>query len=286
MSRFSFRPAILTMLALGAVQASAQHLWWKPKPSQIGYTCLYGEIQVLATAPTIYYCGCNWWPGAPAGGYTGIQDPGGGRHNMIFSIWDTSPTLHPSVVKQDPKTVSNRFGGEGTGAHTHYDYDWTLGKTYRYYVTKAQSANHENTLCTVYFFDDASKRWVDEATISCPNDSGVSVKTFGGGLNAFLENWSGRDKALPKLALYRMWLGTSADDLTPVTEGAGDGTWGVMNDAFFLAEGERSALDKVMQASENKRSPMIRGGADHPSLTVPPPPPPRSLVRQLEKLSD
>ena len=38
--------------------------------------------------------------------------------------WDTSPTLHPTVVQADPKAVFNRFGGEGPGAHTHLDYNW------------------------------------------------------------------------------------------------------------------------------------------------------------------
>ena len=284
MLRFPLRAAIQVTFALTTTLAQSQHLWWKPKPSPTGYTCLYGEIQVLATAPTIYYCGCTWWPGAPAGGYTGIQDQGGGRHNMIFSIWDTSPTLHPTVVSQDPKTVSNRFGGEGTGAHSHYDYDWKLGKTYRYYVTKKQDKTGENTLVTVYFYDDGARRWVEEATISCPNDSGVSVKTFGGGLNGFLENWTGQGRPTAKLALYRMWLGTSPKDLAPVTEAGGDGKWGVMNGSYYLAEGDQPALDQVIKSSVNKGSEAVTGDATHPTLTVPGKTLPHWLVRQLDGL--
>jgi hypothetical protein len=251
-----------------AVPAVAQHLWWHPKPSTTGYTCLYGEIEVLATGPSIYFCGCNWWPGAPAGGYTGIQDHGprdAGGHNMIFSIWDTSKDLHPQTVFHDTGAVSNRFGGEGTGAHTHQDYDWKVGKTYRYFALKKQDSTGANTLCTVFFFDDSKRDWVKEATIACPNDGHVSVKTFGGGLNAFLENWSGRNKELPKVAKYRLWLGTSARDLTPVTEGGGDGIWGVLDGSFFLAEGEATALDAVLA-----RRSVTRGDADHKRLTVEP----------------
>ena len=144
-------------LAITAAAALAQHLIWHPKPSAKPFTAIYGEIEVIATNKTIYYCGCNWWPGNPAGGYTGIQDPGGGRHNMIFSIWDTSPALHPSVVQADPRTVYNRFGGEGTGAHTHLDYAWPLGQTYRYYATKTQDATGDYTFTRLYFYDAGAR---------------------------------------------------------------------------------------------------------------------------------
>lgn len=234
--------------------AGAQHLWWQAPKSETGYTCLYGEIQVVATAPTIYYCGCNWWPGAPAGGYTGIQDQGNGRHNMIFSIWDTDKDLHPKTIQQDSLTVASRFGGEGTGAHTHLDYNWQVGKTYRYFATKKQDETGANTLVTVFFYDDAERHWVKEATIQSPNNGNVSVKTFGGGLNAFLENWSGQHKELPKLALYRMWLGTSPSDLQEVVRGQGDGKWGTKDTSFYLAEGDDSALAPLLVGTQEGSS--------------------------------
>jgi hypothetical protein len=230
--------------------ASAQHLWWKPDPTESGYTCLYGEVEVLATAPTIYYCGCNWWPGAPAGGYTGIQDQGNGTHNMIFSIWDTDKDLHPETVWKDPRTAATRFGGEGTGAHTHSDYNWQLGKTYRYFATKKQDASGANTLCTVFFYDEPGRRWVKEATISSPNNGNVSVKTFGGGLNAFLENWSGQNREAPKVALYRLWLGTTPKDLHEVLSGQGDGKWGATDIGFYLAEGDDLKLSQIPAGSQ------------------------------------
>lgn len=279
----SVKPLLLAFLALSAQVASAQHLWWKPKPSESRFTCLYGEIEVLSTSDAIYYCGCNWWPGRPAGGYTGIQDPGNGRHNMIFSIWDTSPTLHPSVTQADSRTVFNRFGGEGTGAHTHLDYHWELGKTYRYYAFKEQDSAGANTLTKLYFRDDQAGKWVHEATISNPNNGNVSVTTFGGGLNAFLENWLGKDRARPKLAVYRLWLGTSPKDLTNVTDGSGDGNWGVLNSSFYLAEGEDSALAPIM-ARYKGSGVLVRGGKRGEILSVPERNVPPSIVRALERL--
>lgn len=272
------------LVACAAPLAFSQHLWWKPKPSEKKFTCLYGEIEVLSTSDAIYYCGCTWWPGKPAGGYTGIQDPGGGRHNMIFSIWDTSPTLHPSVVEADPKAVFSRFGGEGTGAHTHLDYHWELGQTYRYYVTKEQDATKANTLTRVYYRDEQAKKWVHEATISNPNDGSVSVETFGGGLNGFLENWLGKDKARPKLAIYRLWLGTSPHDLVNVSDASGDGKWGVIQNTFYLAEGDDSALAPVFERAKGPGGQIVVGKKRGDILSVPPRRVPPSIVRALEKL--
>ena len=284
------KTAILTALSFslfGATitNAQAQHLWWKPTSSNKKFTCLYGEIEVLSTNKFIYYCGCNWWPGSPAGGYTGIQDQGGGRHNMIFSIWDTSPTLHPTIPEQEGRTQSNRFGGEGTGAHTHLDYNWELGKTYRYYVTKVQDATGANTLTKLYFMDEGLHKWVHEATISTPNDGHVSVTTFGGGLNAFLENWMGEERSKPKLALYRLWLGTTPNDLENVTSGAGDGKWGVLNDTFFLAEGDDSDLAAVIAKVQHSGTQVIRPKPGETTLTVKERRVPGSVVRSLQRLS-
>jgi hypothetical protein len=275
-----------TLLSLGfvAAAAQAQHLWWKPKAAAKPATCIYGEIEVLATNPAIYYCGCNWWPGKPAGGYTGIQDPGGTRHNMIFSIWDTTPDLHPRVTEADSKTIFSRFGGEGTGAHTHSDYYWQLNKTYRYFAEKVQDSTQANTLTKLYFYDEPSRRWVHEATISNPNNGDISVPTFGGGLNAFLENWMGQDKAAPKLAVYRLWVGTTPSNLVNVTDGQGDGKWGVLNGSFYLAEGEDSNLAPLFKKYKGTGG-VIAGSPKGSPLTVPERRIPKNIVRALEHLS-
>jgi hypothetical protein len=64
--------------------AQAQHLWWNLE-GQKEATCLYGEITVLATNPHIYYCGANWHPGDPAGGYCGIQHKSEKERRTIYS---------------------------------------------------------------------------------------------------------------------------------------------------------------------------------------------------------
>lgn len=232
------------------IGASAQHLWWNLNGEKNG-TCLYGEVTVLATAPHIYYCGANWHPGEAAGGYCGIQHNSEQERRTIFSIWDTSPTLHPTTTAADPKTVHNRFGGEGEGGHTHMIWNWNVGETFQFYVHK-QPGKDDSTDTLYYVFDRGTGSWVHSATINSPNGGKACVGTFGGGLNSFLENFAGKDKETPKLALYRLWLGTSVDSMKCLTKAQGDGTWGTLHGAYFLAEGEPKALDATFAAAKEK----------------------------------
>ena len=231
--------------------ASAQHLWWN-LDGQRDATCLYGEITVLATHPAIYYCGANWHPGEPAGGYCGIQDNSTRERRTIFSIWDTSPQLHPRVTEADPDTVFGRFGGEGEGGHTHMLWPWTTNETFQFFVRKQPGSETNTTDARYYIYDRRAGKWRHSATITSPDGGKRSVATLGGGLNSFLENFLGRDRELPKLALYRLWLGSSVDGLKCLTIARGDGLWGQLHGAYFLAEGNRTALDAVFSALEKE----------------------------------
>jgi hypothetical protein len=67
----------------------------------------------------------------------------------------------------------------------------------------------------------------------------------GGGLASFLENFTGKDRDVPKLALYRLWLGSEPGAMKCLTVARGDGTWGQLHDAYFLAEGRGKELDAL-----------------------------------------
>ena len=240
--------AAVIVLFLGG-SAQAQHLWWDLQ-GQHDATCGYGEITVLATQPAIYFCGANWHPGEPAGGYCGIQHNGPQERRTIFSIWDTTPELHPKVTAADPKTIFNRFGGEGTGAHTHMLWPWNVGDTFQFFVRKQPGQKPDTTDARYYIYDRTQEKWLHSATITCPNGGKKSVTTIGGGVNSFLENFAGRDKAVPKLALYRLWLGPNVDNLKCLTRAGGDGIWGQLYGAYFLAEGDKANLDAVFAQLE------------------------------------
>ena len=276
-----------TALLLAPGRTGAQHLWWDTRKLNDA-NCLYGEITVLATHHAIYYCGANWHPGEPAGGYCGIQHNGPQERRTIFSIWDTAPTLHPRVTQADPKTIFNRFGGEGEGAHTHMLWDWKAGETFQFFVQKRPGAAPGTTDARYYIYDRGSKQWRHSATITCPNgdkQSKASVATIGGGgLASFLENFAGQDRDVPKLALYRLWLGTDAGAMKCLTQAQGDGTWGQLHDAYFLAEGGRPALDTLYgQLQQQYGKPTFgREGAKLRPLTDKPIP--AAVIRELKAL--
>jgi len=254
-------PAFITWMAatlLLCAHAQAQHLWWNLE-GQTEATCLYGEITVLATQPAIYYCGANWHPGEPAGGYCGIQHNGLQERRTIFSIWDTSAELHPKVTEADPRTIFNRFGGEGTGSHTHMLWNWKIGETFRFFVRKQVGASPDTTDTRYYICDHSQDKWLHSATITSPNGGKKSVATIGGGLNSFLENFAGKDRAAPKIGLYRLWLGPSVDKMKCLTRAQGDGTWGQLHDAYFLAEGDGTQLAKVFSVLEKDHGKPVFG---------------------------
>ena len=270
------------MLLLACTTAHAQHLWWDLE-GQKNATCLYGQITVLATAPHIYYCGANWHPGEPAGGYCGIQHISDNERRTIFSIWDTSPVLHPAVSFADPRTIHNRFGGEGEGGHTHRVYPWKLGETFQFYVHKVPGTG-DATNTSYFIYDRTQKQWVHLATITSPNGGKPSVKTFGGGLNSFLENFAGKDRSIPKLALYRLWLGDSADTMKCLTKAVGDGPWGQLHGAYFLAEGDSAALNDVFNRLKEKYGQPVWGRKGQKLQPIPNDPLPAELLATLKEL--
>jgi len=273
-NRELFGRLVARLMFLACISAQAQHLWWNLE-GQKEATCLYGEITVLATHPGIYYCGANWHPGEPAGGYCGIQHNSKSERRTIFSIWDTTKNLHPKVTEADLRTIFNRFGGEGEGAHTHMIWDWKVEQKFQFFAQKQPGAEPNMTDTRYYIFDPANKKWLHSATITSPIGGKKSVTTFGGGLNSFLENFEGKDRNPAKLALYRLWLGKDVSSLKLLTRSGGDGIWGQLDNSHFLAEGDKNELNAIFTKLEkNYGKPLFGNKGDKleavPDLPVPP----------------
>jgi hypothetical protein len=111
-----------------------------------------------------------------------------------------------------------------------------------------------------YVYDREKQQWIHSATIQNPNGGKASVTTIGGGLNSFLENFLGRDKAVVKLATYRLWLGKSVEQMHCLTKAKGDGIWGQLHDAYFLAEGDRTELDRFFAGLAPEYGTPVYGG--------------------------
>jgi len=278
---------MLTILLCSTVGAS-QHLFWKHEDEK-NATCLYGEITVLVSHPDIYYCGANWHPGEPAGGYCGIQDIQKTGHLTIFSIWDTAKDLHSKATEADSKTIlSTGCDGQG-GQHTHMFRNWQEGKTFHFFVQKLPGDKPDTTDTRYYIFDHVHKRWLHEATINSPNGGFKSVTNLGGkSLVSFLENFTHKNYDEPRIALYRLWLGDNINSMKFLGRAHGDndlhGVWGQLHGSYFLAEGSPANLDQVYaKLREDYGTPIIgkKGEQLEPLPDVPLPP---KIINALQNL--
>jgi hypothetical protein len=247
---------LLLMMALGLCVvpeerslAATEALDWNTEGQQ-NVTCIYGEITVLASIPSIYFCGAQW---GGVGGYCGIQHNSPTERRMIFSMWDTSPTLHPKVTEADSQTVFNRFGGEGEGAHTHMLWDWKYGETFRFFLHKQPGKTSGATETRFYIFDP-TKKWRHIATINSPNGNNNQGATFVD-ICSWIENFAGNNMDKPKIALYSLWIGSSLDKMKHLTRTggqSGSGRWGQLHNTYFLAEGSQDQLAAVFEKLEPK----------------------------------
>ena len=105
-----------------------------------------------------------------------------------------------------------------------------------------------------------------------------------GGVNSFLETFAGRDRAVAKLALYRLWLGPSADKLKCLTRAGGDGIWGQLHGAYFLAEGDKPNLDAVFVQVEKDYGKPVFGGGGKKLDPIPDKPVPAEVTAALKHL--
>ena len=137
-------------------------------------------------------------------------------------------------------------------------------------LRRETAGRHPGTTDARYYIHDAEpKTWRHLAAIASPNGdekSAQSVATItGGGLASFLENFTGQDRDTAKLALYRLWTGTQSDNLKCLTQAKGDGKWGQLHDAYFLAEGSDRALETLFATLKSKYGSPAFGDEQQPA---------------------
>jgi len=127
----------------------------------------YNEITIRESAPGTYFMVCGWDKG-----YYGLQELANGKKLLIFSVWD-SESNDPNAQKaeartrllhQDEKLRVKRFGGEGSGGQSFYDYDWKVGETYKLMVTARPDG--DRTEYAGWFFVPEEKAWKHLVTFS------------------------------------------------------------------------------------------------------------------------
>jgi len=103
-------------------------------------------------------------------------------------------------------------------------------------------------------------------------------------LNSFLENFRHTNKDTPKLALYRLWLGSDIDTLKCLTLAGGDGTWGQLHDEYFLAEGDTAKLKAVLSGLEPEYGKPLFGEKGKKLAPISNRPMPATVIAALKNL--
>ena len=149
-------------------------------------TAFYHEVTVDTSADGTYFMVCGW-----SKGYFGIQQLGNGKKVVLFSVWDPASGQDPKKVPEEKRVKLvhkgegvrvGRFGNEGTGGQSFFDFDWKPGMTYRFFVT-AKPDGKERTAYAGYLYIPDKKEWLHLVTFSTP------TKELLKGCYAFVEDF-------------------------------------------------------------------------------------------------
>lgn len=171
-------------------------------------------------------------------GYFGIQVNGEKERRVIFSVWDAgNEAIDRNKVADADKVkllakgdgvITNDFGNEGTGGHSHWVYDWKAGETYRFMLTALPDSASQTTIYTGYFFVPELQKWKLIAAFRAPKD-GKRLNN----LYSFNENFVGSNGHLQRRALFgNQWVQQQ------------NGRWLALTDAVFSTDATGKARDR------------------------------------------
>ena len=207
-------------------------------------TAFYNCVTPRTSAAGTFFMVCGW-----DAGYFGLQELGDGKKLVIFSVWDDASGDNPDDVKEEqrvkllyqhPKVRVGRFGGEGTGGQSFYDFDWKLDETYHFLVTA--TPNDQRTEYSGYLYDAELQEWMKLITFST-----VTGGKRADGLYSFIEDFK-RDRQSTKFTRRAEfgpgWVEHN-EQWTPITSArfTADANpvvnidAGLEKEAFFLATG-------------------------------------------------
>ena len=188
-------------------------------------------------------------------GYFGIQEQAKEKKVVIFSVWDAGKGDNPNQVAEKDRVevlyhaddvLARRFGGEGTGGQSFFEFPWKIGETYRFLV-KATTAD-KKTSFAAYFYLPEKKTWKHL----------VTFRTITGGTrlespHSFIEDFrrDGKSDAteVRRAVFGNGWVGTT------------DGTWTPLVKARFTASGASwEAKESIDAGTVNGRFYLQTGG--------------------------
>jgi hypothetical protein len=240
-------PAILCCLPtraderLKGIACRSVHLGYEGQET----VAFYNEVTPRQSAPGTFFMSCGWNTG-----YFGLQELANGKKLVIFSVWDNARGDDPTAVDedvqvkmphQDPAVRVGRFGGEGTGGQSFFDYDWKIDATYRLLVTAQPNARR--TEYSGYFFHPEEKEWKKLITFST-----VTGGQTMSGFYSFIEDFKRDRKSTTMqrrsefgngwlLGANHVWQPIAAARFTADANPVENIDAGPANDRFFLATG-------------------------------------------------
>jgi len=200
--------------------ARSVHLWY---PAEQGVV-YYNEVTVRKSYPGSYFCVCGF-----RHGYFGIQELTGGRKVVLFSVWDPGRQNNPNSVPEDRRVKVlhegegvriSRFGNEGTGGKSMFDYQWEIGETCRCMVKV--SVEGDRTTYAGYFYLNDRKEWKHMATFQT-----ITGGDYLSGYYSFIEDFrrNGESARNVRKAMYgNGWVKSR------------DGKWRPLTRASFTAD--------------------------------------------------
>ncbi|MDR3703630.1 MAG: DUF3472 domain-containing protein [Candidatus Sulfopaludibacter sp.] len=245
--RFCAAAAILCLAGLSHAQepraARSVHLRY-PGPQA---TAFYNELTVEESVPGSYFMACGFRQG-----YFGIQERRPGQDRIvIFSVWDPGTQNDAKSVPADQRVevlyqaedVSvRRFGGEGTGGQSFFNYPWKSGERYRFLVEA--TVENDKTAFAAYFFLKETGAWKHLVTFR--TRTGGAPLT---GYYSFIEDFRRDGKSLHERRRAQFGNGW--------IKGM-DGNWVQLTEARFT--GDSTQVDNIDAAVLGDRFSLATGG--------------------------
>ena len=201
--------------------APSIHLSYKPSPKAQLY---YNEIEVTESVPGSFFMAIGFNQG-----YFGIQETNQGKKWFLFSIWDSNShdknaqiaDKRVKVIHQDPKTRAQRFGGEGSGGQSFYDYDWKVGERVKFCLKIEDKGDRRHYSAYIYLSQES--RWVHMLTFAS-----IAPQPHLSRFHSFVEDFKRDFASFHKhrgMKVYNGWI----KDL--------DGKWHFAEEARFSRDG-------------------------------------------------
>lgn len=190
-----------------------------PVPDNKNVEWFYGEIKVPEGEDKLgtYFMSCGFHRG-----YFGMQVNGPSERRIIFSVWDAGgePETRDKVKYEDQVTLlakgdsvhASGFGGEGTGGHSHWVYNWKAGQTYRFLMHSVPQGT--TTTYSAYFYVPEHNEWKLIASFRAPKDG-----KYMGHLYSFLENFYFENGQLYRKGYFgNHWIKTNTGEWIELTK--------------------------------------------------------------------